>query len=98
MRNAGLYEAQTGIKIAGRNISNHRYTDDTTLMAGSEEGLTSLLMKEESRKSQLETQHRKNKDHGIQSYHFIANRWGNNVNSDRLFSWAPNHCRWSLQP
>ena len=46
MRNAGLDEAQAGIKIAGRNINNHRYADDTTLMAGSEEELKSLLMKE----------------------------------------------------
>ena len=45
MRNAGLDEAQAGIKIAGRNINNLRYTDDTTLMAESEEELKSLLMK-----------------------------------------------------
>ena len=45
MRNAGLEEAQTGIKIAGRNINNLRYADDTTLMAGSEEELKSLLIK-----------------------------------------------------
>ena len=45
MRNAGLEEAQAGIKIAGRNINNLRYADDTTLMAGSEEELKSLLMK-----------------------------------------------------
>ena len=45
MRNAGLDEAQSGIKIAGRNINNLRYTDDTTLMAESEEELESLLMK-----------------------------------------------------
>ena len=52
MRNAGLEKAQAGIKIAGRNINNHRYTDDTTLMAESEEELKSLLMKvkEESEK------------------------------------------------
>ena len=52
MRNSGLYEAQAGIKIAGRNINNIRYTDDTTLMAESEEELKSLLMKvkEESEK------------------------------------------------
>ena len=52
IRNAGLDEAQAGIKIAGRNINNHRYADDTTLMAESEEGLKSLLMKvkEESEK------------------------------------------------
>ena len=50
MRNAGLEEAQAGTKIAGRNINNLRYADDTTLMAESEEELKSLLMKEESEK------------------------------------------------
>ena len=62
MRNAGLDEAQTGIKIAGRNINNLRYTDDTTLMAESKE-LKSFLMKvkEESGKSWLKTQHSENK-------------------------------------
>ena len=45
MRNAGLEKAQAGIKIAGRNINNHRYADDTTLMAESEEELKSLLVK-----------------------------------------------------
>ena len=49
MRNAGLEEAQAGIKIAGRNISNLRYADDTTLMAESEEELKSLLMKVKER-------------------------------------------------
>ena len=55
MRNAGLHEAQTGIKTAGRNINNLRYTDDTILMAESEEELKSLLMevKEESEKAGL---------------------------------------------
>ena len=50
MRNTGLEEAQAGIKIAGRNINNLRYADDTTLMAESEEELKILLMKEESEK------------------------------------------------
>ena len=50
MRNAGLEEAQAGIKIAGRNIYNLRYADDTTLMAESEDELKSLFMKEESEK------------------------------------------------
>ena len=52
MQNAGLDEAQAGIKIAGRNINNHKYADDTTLMAESEEGLGCFLMKvkEESKK------------------------------------------------
>ena len=62
MQNAGLDEAQAGIKIAGRNINNLRYADDTTLMAESEEELKSLLVKvkEESGKSWLKTQHSEN--------------------------------------
>ena len=62
MRNAGLVEEQTGIKLAGRNINNLRYADDTTLMAESEEELKSLVMKvkEESGKSWLKTQHSEN--------------------------------------
>ena len=93
MRNAGLEEAQSGIKIAGRNINNLRYADDTTLMAESEEELKSLLMKvkEESEKAGLKLNIQKNEDHGIQSNHFMANSWGN---SETLFSWAPK----SLQP
>ena len=74
MRNAGLDEAQAGIKIARRNISNLRYADDTTLMAETKEKLKSLLMvKEESEKAGLKQQS-KNNDHGIQSHHFMANR------------------------
>ena len=67
MRNAGLEEAQAGIKIAGRNINNLRYAEDTTLTAKSEEELKSLLMtmKEESGKSWLKAQDSENKDHGI---------------------------------
>ena len=59
MRNAGLEEAQAGIKISGRNINNLRYADDTTLMAESEEELKSLLIKvkEESGKSWVKAQH-----------------------------------------
>ena len=62
MRNAGLDEAQGGLKIARRNISNLRYSDDTTLMAESEEKLNSLLMKvkEESEKNWLKAQHSEN--------------------------------------
>ena len=62
MQNAVLHEAQAGIKIAGRNINDLRYADDTTLMAQSEEELKSLLMKmkEESWKSWLKTQHSEN--------------------------------------
>ena len=69
---------------------------DTTLMAETEE-LKSLLMKvkEESGKSWLKTQHSENEDHGIQSHHFMANRWGNSGNSVRhYFLGLQNHCRW----
>ena len=63
MRNAGLEEAQAGIKISGRNISDHRYADDTTLMAESEEELKNLLMKvkEESEKVGLKLNIQKTK-------------------------------------
>ena len=97
MRNAGVDEAQAGIKIAGRNINNLRYADDTTLMADSEEELKRLLMKvkQESGKSWLKAQHSENKDDGIWSHHFMANRWGNSGNNDRLyFGGLQNHCRW----
>ena len=79
MRNAGLEEGQAGIKIAGENINNPRYADDTTLMAESKEELKSLSMKvkEESEKNWLKAQHSENKDHGIWSHHFMGNRWGN---------------------
>ena len=75
MKNAGLEEAQAGIKIARRNINNLRYADDTTLMAESEEELKSLLMKvkEESEKSWLKAQYSENKDHGIRSHPFMGN-------------------------
>ena len=87
MRNAGLEEAQAGIKIAGRNINHLRYAGDTTLMAESEEELKSLLMKvkEESEK----IQHSENENHGIQSHHFMGSRWRNSRNSVRLFWEAP---------
>ena len=90
MRNAGLEEAQAGIKIAGRNVNNLRYADDTTLMAESEEELKSLLMKvkEESGKSWLKAQHSEKEDHGIWSHHFMGNRWGNSGNSGWLNFWG----------
>ena len=91
MRNAGLEEAQAGIKIAGRDINNLRYTDDTTLMAESEEELKSLLMKvkEESEKPGLKFYKRKMKIMASGPNHFMANRWGSNGNSERLFLRAP---------
>ena len=97
MRNAGLEEAQAGIKIA-RSIINHlRYADETTLMAGTEKELNSLLMKvkEESEKTGLKLNIQKPKIMAFWSHHFMANRWGNNGNSDRLYFWGPqNHCTW----
>ena len=89
MRNAGLEEAQAGIKIAGRNINNLRYADDTNLMAESKEELKSFLMKvkEESEKVGLKLNIQKMKimASGPQ---FMANRWGNNRNSERLYFWG----------
>ena len=78
MQNARLDEALAGIKIAGRNINNLSYVNETTLMAESEGELKNLLMKvkDESEKNWLKAQHSKNEDHGIWSYLFMANRWG----------------------
>ena len=91
MRNAGLEEAQAGIKTAGRNINNLRYADDTTFMAESEEELKSVLMKvkEESEKVSLKL--------NIQKTNIMASGpitsgqtdGGNNANSDRLYFLAP---------
>ena len=69
MRNAGLEEAQAGIKIAGRNVNNFRYADDITLMAESEEELERVLIENERGewKSWLKAQHSENQDHGIQT-------------------------------
>ena len=76
MRNAGLQEAQAGIKIAGKNLNNLRYADDTTLTAQAKRKLKSLLMTMKGEwKSWLKTQHSKKWDHGIRSHHFMANRW-----------------------
>ena len=80
MQNARLDESWAEIKIARRNINNLRYADLTTLMAESEEELKSLLMKVKK-----QSEHSKNEDHGIQSHHFMANRWGNSGNSERLY-------------
>ena len=90
MRNAGLDEAQAGIKITERNINNLRYSDDTTLMAESEEELKSLLMKmkEESKKVGLKLNIQKTKIHGIWSHHFMVSRWRNKGNSERLLFWG----------
>ena len=76
MRNTGLEEAHAGIQIAGRNINNLRYADDTILMAESKDELKILLMKmkEESEKVVLKFNIQENEDHGIWSHHFMANR------------------------
>ena len=94
MQNAGLDEAQAGIKTAGRNINNFKYADDTTLMEESEEELKSLLMKvkEESEKAVLKLNIQKTKTTASSP---MANRWSNNGNSNRLyFLGLQNHCRW----
>ena len=91
---AELEEAQAGVKIAGRNINNLRYADDTTLMAESKEELKSLLMKvkEESEKPGLKLNIRKTKIMASgQSHHFMANRWGNS--GWLYFGGLQNHCR-----
>ena len=91
MRNAGLEEAQAGIKIAGRNINNLRYADDTTLMAESEEELKSLLMKmkEKSEKVGLKLNIQKTKimaSGPITSWEIDGKQW---KYWQTLFSWAP---------
>ena len=101
MRSTGLDEAQAGIKIAGRNINNLRYADDTTLMAESEEELKSLLMKvkEESEKIGLNLNIQKTKimaSSPITSWQIDGENSGNN---GRLYFWGlQNDCRWWLQP
>ena len=100
MRNAGLDEAQAGIKIARRNINNLRYADDTTLMAESEEELKSLLMKvKENGKVGLKLNIQKTK---IMASGPITS-WqidGKTVETvaDLTLEGSKNHCRWWLQP
>ena len=94
MRNAGMDEAEAGIKTAGRNINNLKYADDTTFMAESEEELKSLLMqvKEDSKKVGLKLNFQKTKIIVFGPITSMTNRWGNN---DRLyFLGLQNHCRW----
>ena len=89
MRNAGLEEAQAGIKIAGRNINNLRYADDTTFMAESEEELKSLLMKVESEKVGLKLNIQKTKivaSGPITSWQIEGKQW---KQCQTLFFWAP---------
>ena len=95
MQNARLDDSQAGIKIARRKGNNLRYADDTTLMAASEEEPKSLLMrmKEESEKAGLKLSVQKTKMMAS-GPKFMANRWGNNGDSDKLsFLGLQNHCR-----
>ena len=94
MRNAGLEEAQTGIKIAGRNINNLRYADDTTLMAEIEEEIKSLLMKvkEESEKVGLKFNIQKTKIMACGP--IISWQIDGETVSDFIFGGLQNHCRW----
>ena len=99
MQNARLDKAQARIKTARRNINNLRYAGDTTIRAESKEKLNSLLMKVKEWKHWLKTQDSKKKDNGIRSHNFMADRWGNNGNSDRLyFSELQNYCGGWFQP
>ena len=97
MRNSGLEEAQAGIKIAGRNINNLRYTDDTTIMAESEEELKSLLMnvKEESEKAGLKFNIQKTK---IMVSRPITSCQIDGETMETVTEGLQNHCRWWLQP
>ena len=96
MRNIGLEEAQTGIKIARRNINNLRYADDTTLMPESEEELKSLLMKvkEKSEKVGLKLNIQKTKimaSGPITSWEMMGKQW----KQCQFYFWGlQNHCRW----
>ena len=97
MRNAGLEEAQAGIKIAGRSINNLRYTDDTTLMAASEEELRRLLMKvkEESEKAGLKLNIQKTKimaSGPITSWQIDGETMVTVTNF--ILGGLQNHCRW----
>ena len=101
MRNAGMEEAQAGIKVARRNINNLKYADDTTLMAESEEELKSLLMKakEESEKAELKLNIRNTKmmaSGPITSWQIDGEMM--ETVTDFIFSGSKNHCRWWLQP
>ena len=94
MRNAGLEEAQAEIKIAGRNINNLRYADDTSLMTESKKELKRLLMKvkEETEMVGLKLNIEKAK---IMATGPMANRWVNSGNSVQLYFFGlQNHCRW----
>ena len=93
MGNAGLDEAQAGIRIAGRNINNLRMQMTTPLWQKAKRNKEPLNEgKRGESKSWIIAQHSENEDHGIWSHHFMGNRWGNSV---ELYFWGlQNHCRW----
>ena len=97
MQNARWMKHKLESRLPGE-INYLRYTDDTTFMAESEEEIKSLKWKWKSC-LKLNIQEKKKEYHGIWAHHFLANRWGNNGNSERLyFLGLQNHCRWWLQP
>ena len=100
MKNAGLEEAQAGIKIAGRNINNHRYADDTALMEESEEELKSFLMKVKERNEKVGLKLNIQKSKIMASGPITS--WqidGETMETVRdSFLGLQNHCRWQLQP
>ena len=100
IQNARLDEAQAGIKIAGENINNVKYADDTTFMAEAKEELKSLLMKvkEEIEKAGLKLDIQKTKimaSSSITLWQIDGKQW---KRWETLFSWLQNHCSWWLQP
>ena len=96
MWNAGLDESQDRVKIAGRTVSNLKWHHPYGRRCrGTKEPLD--VSERGEWKSWFKIQHSKNKDHGMLSHHFMANRWGNNGNSDRIyFLGLQNHCNWWL--
>ena len=95
MQNAGLDEAQAGIKTAGRNINNLRYPDNTTFIAESKEEQKILLMKVKKKRVKKIGLKLKYQKKIMASQQSMTDRWGNNGNSGRLyFLGLQNHCRW----
>ena len=94
MRNAGLEEAQAGIKIARRNINNLRYADDTTLMAESEEELKSLLTKVNEKSEKVGLKLRIQKTKIMASGPITSWQIDGETVSDFIFGGLQNHCRW----
>ena len=98
MRNAGLEEAQAGIKIAGRNINNLRYADETTIMAESEEELKCLLMKVKEEIEEVVLKLNIQKSKIMEPGPITSWKIDWETVSDFIFGGLQNHCRWWLQP